>query len=82
MSSSIRPYEKDKLVKSFRVLMGPSKNNFSGYSIVIFTESLVNNVLKINDKAFVVVSASQINATLSAFGHEEKMAKILFFYIS
>ena len=25
--------------------MGPSKNNFSGYSIVIFTESLVNNVL-------------------------------------
>ena len=29
----------------------------------------------IDDKAFVVVNASQINTTLSAFGHEEKMAK-------
>ena len=29
----------------------------------------------INDKAFVVVSASQIDRTLSAFGHEEKIAK-------
>ena len=29
----------------------------------------------IDDKAFVVVNASQINKTLSAFGHEEKMAK-------
>jgi len=29
----------------------------------------------INDKAFVVVSALQANATLSAFGHEEKIAK-------
>ena len=29
----------------------------------------------INDKAFVVVNASQINKTLSAFGHNEKMAK-------
>jgi len=27
------------------------------------------------DKAFVVVNASQVNKTLSAFGHEEKMAK-------
>jgi len=33
------------------------------------------NKLMINDKAFIVVNASQINATLSAFGHEEKMAK-------
>jgi len=31
--------------------------------------------LILNDKAFIVVNASQINATLSAFGHEEKMAK-------
>ena len=31
--------------------------------------------LLINDKAFVVINASQINTTLSAFGHEEKMAK-------
>ena len=29
----------------------------------------------VNDKAFVVVNASQINKTLSAFGHDEKMAK-------
>jgi len=29
----------------------------------------------IDDKAFVVVNASQINTTLSAFGHEEKKAK-------
>ena len=29
----------------------------------------------IEDKAFVVVNASQINVTLSAFGHNEKMAK-------
>jgi len=29
----------------------------------------------INDKAFVVVNASQINKTLTAFGHEEKKAK-------
>ena len=28
-----------------------------------------------NDKAFVVVNATQINKTLSAFGHEEKIAK-------
>ena len=31
--------------------------------------------LLVNDKAFVVVNPSQINTTLSAFGHEEKMAK-------
>ncbi len=31
--------------------------------------------LLIDDKAFVVVNASQIKKTLSAFGHEEKMAK-------
>ncbi len=31
--------------------------------------------MQVNDKAFVVVNASQINTTLSAFGHEEKMAK-------
>jgi len=29
----------------------------------------------INDKAFVVINASQIDKTLSAFGHDEKMAK-------
>ena len=29
----------------------------------------------VNDKAFVVVNATQVNTTLSAFGHEEKIAK-------
>ena len=29
----------------------------------------------VGDKAFVVLNASQMNTTLSAFGHEEKMAK-------
>ena len=29
----------------------------------------------VDDKAFVVINASQINVTLSAFGHEEKKAK-------
>ncbi len=29
----------------------------------------------VNDKAFVVINASQINKTLSAFGHDEKKAK-------
>ena len=29
----------------------------------------------INDKAFVVINALQVNKTLSAFGHDEKMAK-------
>ena len=29
----------------------------------------------VDDKAFVVINASQINATLLAFGHEEKLAK-------
>jgi trk system potassium uptake protein len=33
------------------------------------------NKLEENDKAFVVINASQIKITLSAFGHEEKMAK-------
>ena len=31
----------------------------------------------INDKAFVVINATQIDKTLSAFGHEEKMAKTI-----
>ena len=34
-----------------------------------------NDKILINDKAFVVVNATQINITLSAFGHNEKMAK-------
>ena len=31
--------------------------------------------MKLNDKAYVVINASQLNRTLTAFGHEEKIAK-------
>jgi trk system potassium uptake protein TrkA len=31
--------------------------------------------MKLNDKAYVVINSSQLNRTLSAFGHEEKIAK-------
>ena len=34
-----------------------------------------NDKMTIDDKAFVVVNTSQINKTLSAFGHEEQVAK-------
>ena len=34
-----------------------------------------NDKLLINDKAYVVINSSQLNRTLSAFGHEEKIAK-------
>ena len=33
------------------------------------------NKMKLNDKAYVVINASQLNKTLAAFGHEEKIAK-------
>ena len=31
--------------------------------------------MKLNDKAYVVINSSQLNKTLAAFGHEEKIAK-------
>ena len=37
-----------------------------------------NDKMQLNDKAYVVINSSQLNRTLSAFGHEEKIAtKIL-----
>ena len=37
-----------------------------------------NDVLKINDKAYVIINSSQLRETLSAFGHDEKIStKIL-----
>ncbi len=37
-----------------------------------------NDVLKINDKAYVIINSSQLRETLSAFGHNEKIStKIL-----
>ena len=34
-----------------------------------------NDVLKINDKAYVIINSSQLRETLSAFGHNEKISK-------
>ena len=34
-----------------------------------------NDKMQINDKAFVVINTTQINKTLSAFGHDEKVSK-------
>ena len=31
--------------------------------------------MKFNDKAYVVINASQMNETLKAFGHNEKVSK-------
>jgi trk system potassium uptake protein TrkA len=31
--------------------------------------------MKLNDKSYVVINSSQLNRTLAAFGHEEKIAK-------
>ena len=47
----------------------------STLTIILSSSSFVRDKMLINDKAFVVVNATQINKTLSAFGHEEKMAK-------
>tara|TARA_Y100000590_G_scaffold453325_1_gene598166 strand:+ start:8543 stop:9919 length:1377 start_codon:yes stop_codon:yes gene_type:complete len=64
--------ELSKLTQSFPDL----KANILG---VIRSEKFVilkkKDKILVNDKAFVVINASQINATLSAFGHEEKIAK-------
>ena len=51
------------------------------YLIIISLNNMINqkkDKMKLNDKAYVVINSSQLNRTLSAFGHEEKIAtKIL-----
>ena len=47
----------------------------SGADKLVLNGVLYTDKILVNDKAFVVVKASQINKTLSAFWHEEKMAK-------
>ena len=37
-----------------------------------------NDVLKLNDKAYVIINSSQMQLTLDAFGHNEKISKKFF----
>ena len=64
--------ELGKITQKFPNLRANILGVIRGESFVILKKK---DKMLINDKAFVVVSASQINTTLSAFGHEEQMAK-------
>tara|TARA_Y100000590_G_scaffold469852_1_gene660161 strand:+ start:2036 stop:3412 length:1377 start_codon:yes stop_codon:yes gene_type:complete len=64
--------ELTKITKSFPDLRANVLGVIRDEKFVILKKK---DKMMINDKAFVVVSASQINKTLSAFGHEEKIAK-------
>jgi len=61
-----------KLTERFPNLRANILGVIRGEKFVILKK---NDKMLIHDKAFVVINASQINTTLSAFGHEEKMAK-------
>jgi len=61
-----------KLTEKFPDLRANILGVIRGEKFVILKKK---DKMLVNDKAFAVVSASQINMTLSAFGHEEKMAK-------
>ena len=64
--------ELGKLTEQFPDLRANVLGVIRGEKFVILKKK---DKMLINDKAFVVINASQIKATLSAFGHEEKMAK-------
>ena len=64
--------ELGKITQKFPNLRANILGVIRGENFVILKKK---DKMLINDKAFVVVSASQINTTLSAFGHEEQMAK-------
>jgi len=64
--------ELSKLTLRFPVLKANILGVIRGEKFVILKKK---DKILIDDKAFVVINASQINTTLSAFGHEEKMAK-------
>ena len=64
--------ELSKLTERFPDLKANVLGVIRGEKFVILKKK---DKILIDDKAFVVVNASQINITLSAFGHEEKMAK-------
>ena len=64
--------ELSKLTERFPTLRANILGVIRGEKFVILKKK---DKMLIDDKAFVVINASQINTTLSAFGHEEKMAK-------
>jgi trk system potassium uptake protein TrkA len=64
--------ELGKLTEQFPDLRANVLGVIRGEKFVILKKK---DKMLINDKAFVVINATQINTTLSAFGHEEKMAK-------
>jgi len=64
--------ELHKLTSKFPDLKANILGVIRGEKFVILKKE---DKILIDDKAFVVVKASQINDTLLAFGHEEKMAK-------
>jgi len=64
--------ELSKLTQRFPKLKANVLGVIRGEKFLILKKT---DKLLIDDKAFVVVNALQINDTLSAFGHDEKMAK-------
>jgi len=64
--------ELSKLTQRFPNLKANILGVIRGEKFVILKKA---DKILINDKAFVVVNATQINMTLTAFGHEEKKAK-------
>tara|TARA_B100000686_G_C16781376_1_gene972135 strand:+ start:781 stop:2157 length:1377 start_codon:yes stop_codon:yes gene_type:complete len=62
----------DTLTKRFPNLRANILGVIRGEKFVILKKK---DKMLVDDKAFVVVNATQINTTLSAFGHNEKMAK-------
>jgi len=64
--------ELSKLTERFPDLRANILGVIRGEKFVILKKK---DKMLFDDKAFVVINASQINTTLSAFGHEEKMAK-------
>ena len=64
--------ELSKLTKRYPDLRANILGVIRGEKFIILKKK---DQILVADKAFVVVNASQINTTLSAFGHEEKMAK-------
>tara|TARA_B110000438_G_scaffold208298_1_gene200102 strand:- start:2644 stop:4020 length:1377 start_codon:yes stop_codon:yes gene_type:complete len=64
--------ELSKLTERFPDLRANVLGVVRGHKFVILKK---RDKLMVNDKAFVVINASQIDKTLSAFGHQEKPAK-------
>jgi len=64
--------ELSKITERFPTLRANILGVIRGEKFVILKKK---DKMLANDKAFLVINASQINTTLAAFGHEEKMAK-------